>query len=451
MKAFKMILAVDIGTTSMKIGAFRIVDGALELVRQFSQEYQVNIYNDGLYGDIEQEKWLEAFIAGCRTMQDLLGDVDVISLSGTTPGFTAMDKEGKAIYPAILMLDQRSNEQAKRIIGTIGEEKLLQYTGNMPVAGGCSLASLLWLKENMPDVFKNTFMFGHSNTYFARWLTGNFAIDPSSASLSALYNTAANDHTWNEEIANTFGISMSQLPKIIHTYDSVGTVSPKLAKELGLKKEPHVLIGGNDATLAAYSVGVQEPGDIINVNGTCEIILICLDKCLGSANYNVRAHVVPDRWVTLHVLNAGGTALDWFKTVFCSEMNSDEFFNKFMPDSIEQWLDRESSVTYVPYLMGSRYSRKPLKAEFLGLTRQTTRHEIMAALIRGLCEYQKAHIKEISGYLPLKKKIHITGGSVTPAFIKAKRKWMWDAEYILEEQSSMKGAAMLGQKFLEDR
>ena len=81
MKAFKMILAVDIGTTSMKIGAFRIVDGALELVRQFSQEYQVNIYNDGLFGDIEQEKWIEAFIAGCKTMPDLLGDIDVISLS----------------------------------------------------------------------------------------------------------------------------------------------------------------------------------------------------------------------------------------------------------------------------------------------------------------------------------------------------------------------------------
>ncbi len=446
-----MILAVDIGTTSMKIGAFRIVDGAFELVRQFSQEYKVNIYNEGLFGDIEQTKWDAAFASGCKAMQDIVGQVDVISLSGTTPGFTAMDKNGNALYPAILMLDQRSNEQAKKIIDTIGAEKLLQYTGNMPVAGGCSLASLLWLKENMPDVFKNVYMFGHSNTYFASKLTGNFAIDPSSASLSALYNTAANDHTWNEEIATTFGISLCQLPKIIHTYDSVGTVKSKLAKELGLTKEPHVIIGGNDATVAAYSVGVQEPGDIINVNGTCEITLICLGKCLGSANYNVRAHVVPNRWVTLHVLNAGGIALDWFKSVFCSEMNGDEFFNKFIPDSIEQWLERESSVRYVPYLMGSRYSREQLKAEFLGLTRQTTRQEIMAALIRGLCEYQKAHIKEISGYLPLKGKIHITGGSVNQAFIKAKQKWMWNAEYIEQEQSSMKGAAMLAQKFLEER
>ena len=446
-----MILAVDIGTTSMKMGVFRLVDGTLELVRRFSREYKVNIYNEGLFGDIEQSKWDEAFASGCRAMQDIIGDVEVISLSGTTPGFTAMDKNGNALYPAILMLDQRSSEQAKRIIDTISEEKLLQYTGNVPAAGGCSLASLLWLKDNMPDVFRNTCMFGHSNTYFASRLTGKYAIDPSSASLSALYNTAANDYTWNEDIAKTFGISINKLPKIINAYESAGTVLPKFAKELGLKKEPHVLIGGNDATVAAYSVGVREPGDIINVNGTCEITLICLGKCLGSANYNVRAHVVPDRWLTLHVLNAGGTALDWFKEVFCSEMSADEFFNKFMPDSIERWLDRESYVTYIPYLMGSRYSTEPLKAEFRGLTRQTTREELMAALIRGLCEYQKSHIKEISNYLPLKKKIYVTGGSVTPAFIKAKQKWMWPAQYIEQEQSSMKGAAMLALKFLKKR
>jgi sugar (pentulose or hexulose) kinase len=446
-----MILAVDIGTTSMKMGVFRIFEGELELVRQFSREYEVNIYNEGLFGDIEQDKWDKAFDAGCKAMQDIIGDVEVISLSGTTPGFTAMDRDGNALYPAILMLDQRSSAQAKLIIDTIGKDKLLQYTGNMPVAGGCSLASLLWLKDNMPDVFKNAYMFGHSNTYFASRLTGNFAIDPSSASLTALYNTAANDHTWNEEIAATFGISMNQLPRIIHTYESAGTVLPKLAKELGLKKEPDVLIGGNDATLAAYSVGVQEPGDIINVNGTCEITLVCLGKCLGSNNYNVRAHVVPGRWLTLHVLNAGGIALDWFKSVFCSELSADDFYNKFIPDSIEEWLNRDSSVTYIPYLMGSRYSLEPLKAEFLGLTRQTSRQEIIAALIRGLCEYQKSHLKEIVGQLPLKNKIHITGGAVNPAIIKAKHKWMWDAEYIEQEQSSMKGAAMLAQKFLQAR
>ncbi|HCO96394.1 MAG TPA: hypothetical protein DIU00_21055 [Phycisphaerales bacterium] len=445
------ILAVDIGTTGMKIGVFQVIDEVLSPVSQFSREYEVNIYNDGLFGDIEQDKWKQAFTAGCKGMAEVVSDVDVISLSGTTPGLTAMDKNGEALYPAILMLDQRSREQAQFIIDTVGLADLLKTTANMPVAGGCSLASILWIKDNHPDIFRKTHKFGHSNTYIAHWLTGTFAVDPSSASLTALYNTVANDLTWNEDIAGTFGISLEQLPDIVPAYESVGRVSESLARQLGLKKKPAVLIGGNDAVLAAYSVGIKDAGDVINVNGTCEINLVCLDRCLASANYNIRAHVLPDRWLTLHVMNAGGKALDWFRELFCSELSAEEFYDGFLPRAVESWLDRQSSVTYVPYLMGSRYSLDPLKAQFLGLTQQTTREEILAAIVRGLCEYQKSHLDEIGKNVPLKNVIHITGGATNSALIRAKSKWMRDCEYVYDEQSSMKGAALLGLKYIENR
>ena len=445
-----MILAIDIGTTGMKMGIFGAGDQSLEPARQFSQEYDVNIYNDGLFGDVEQEKWKKAFVAGCKSMEDLIAEVDVISLSGTTPGLTAMGKDGEALYPAILMLDQRSREQARRIIDTAGMKSLLETTANVPVAGGCSLASILWIKDNCPEVFKNTHKFGHSNTYIAHWLTGAFAIDPSSASLTALYNTVRNDLTWNEEIASTFDISLERLPRIIPAYESAGRVKNALARKLGLRKEPAVLIGGNDAVLAAYSVGIEEPGEIINVNGTCEITLVCLDKCLVSPNYNIRAHVLPDRWLTLHVMNAGGKAFDWFRQLFCSEMEVERFYDQFLPQAVESRLDRESGVTYVPYLMGSRYSLDPLKAQFSGLTQQTTREEILAAVVRGLCEYQKSHLDQIEENVALQDVIHVTGGATNPALIRAKSRWMRDAEYVHEKQSSMKGAAMLGLKYISN-
>jgi len=118
------------------MGVFQVINEALSPVRQFSVEYEVNIYNNGLFGDIEQEKWKQAFTAGCKAMAEVISDVDVISLSGTTPGLTAMDKNGDALYPAILMLDQRSRKQARFIIDTIGLAGLLKTTANMPVAGG---------------------------------------------------------------------------------------------------------------------------------------------------------------------------------------------------------------------------------------------------------------------------------------------------------------------------
>ncbi len=210
------------------------------------------------------------------------------------------------------------------------------------------------------------------------------------------------------------------------------------------------MIGGKDEVLAAYSVGIKDPGDVINVNGTCEITLVCLDRCLASANYNIRTHVLTDRWLTLHVMNAGGKALDWFRDLFCSELSTEQFYDRFLPSAIESWLERESGVTYVPYLMGSRYSLEPLRAQLLGLTHQTTREEILAAIVRGLCEYQKTHLDEIAKNVPLKNVLHITGGATNPAMIGAKSKWMRDCEYIYDKQSSMKGAALLGLKYIEN-
>ena len=114
------ILSVDIGTTAMKMGVFEERDQDLNLLRQFSREYPINTYNDGLFSDIKQEKWQSAFAAGCKEMADHMPGIDVIALSGTTPGLSALDREGNALYPAILMLDQRSRPQAQRIIDTVG-------------------------------------------------------------------------------------------------------------------------------------------------------------------------------------------------------------------------------------------------------------------------------------------------------------------------------------------
>ena len=443
------ILGVDIGTTGLKMGVFRKEKDVLTQIRHYSQTYEINTYKNGLFSDVDPQKWQHAFTSGCHSLSEYMGEIDVISLSGTTPGLTPMDKEGNALYPAILMLDQRSRDEARHIIDTIGLETLLDVTGNMPVAGGCSLASILWLKNHLPDLFDKTYIFGHCNTFMAKWLTGAFAVDPSSASLTGLYNTADNNLTWNADIAQCFDLSIDCLPPLATSDAPTGRVSDSLASQLGLKKSPVVVIGGNDAVLAAYSLGIQEPGEIVNVNGTCEISLVCLPRCIGSQNYNIRAHVIPHRWLTLHVMNAGGSALEWFRNLFCLELSTDNFYRQFLSDAIDTWLDKESDVTYIPYLMGSRYSLEPLKAEFRGLTAETSREEMLAALVRGLCQYQQAHLKEIGHQVKLKDQVHITGGAVNSAIIRAKKKWMRSGKYLHEEESSMKGAALLGLEYLQ--
>jgi sugar (pentulose or hexulose) kinase len=92
-----------------------------------------------------------------------------------------------------------------------------------------------------------------------------------------------------------------------------------------------------------------------------------------------------------------------------------------------------------------------LKAEFRGLTQETSREELLAALVKGLYEYQRENLKEVSIEMPLANEILISGGAINDALIRAKRKWMRNCTYRFETESSLKGAAMLGQKFLRCR
>ena len=110
------------------------------------------------------------------------------------------------------------------------------------------------------------------------------------------------------------------LPPLMPSYRKAGDILPEVAAELGLPRDCAVLCGGNDAVLAALSGGLTSPGDINDINGTCEITSVCVDKPVYSRNFNVRCHVLPNRWVTFFVLNTGGISLEWFHWVFCREI-----------------------------------------------------------------------------------------------------------------------------------
>ena len=73
------VLSVDIGTTAMKMGVYRESERGLVLSGEFSKEYKINSYNNGLFGDIEPAKWQDAFAAGCRELSRFTAEVDAIA------------------------------------------------------------------------------------------------------------------------------------------------------------------------------------------------------------------------------------------------------------------------------------------------------------------------------------------------------------------------------------
>jgi sugar (pentulose or hexulose) kinase len=446
------ILAVDVGTSRFKLAVY---GPDLKQKCQVVHPYEVNVYGRA-FADLEPEKWWATLRRSCAEVAEHLRGIEVVSLSVTTPGLTPMAADGTALGPAILFFDGRSHSQAREIRARVGNQHFLEEACNLPVSGGSSLCSIMWIRDSQPDVWAQTARFGHTNTYMVKRLTGEWAIDPSTVSITGLYNTARHDLNWNDHVLAAAGIPANKLPPLLHSHQVAGAVLPDVARELGLPKGCRVLVGGNDAVLAALSAGVTESGQICSVVGTVEITSVCVDHPVASADFNVRCHVVPDRWLTFFVLNAGGKSFEWFKSVFCAEMSDRQFYDEYVPGVLRRFFDapdptqaEEHLPVYGPFLGGSRYSLERLTGSFSGLDLETTRDEMLLALIRGNATYSGSHLRDVGRRVKLGSRVIITGtGAKVGEYARARRRWFGDYEYVFQEQSSLMGAAMLGQREL---
>ena len=69
---------------------------------------------------------------------------------------------------------------------------------------------------------------------------------------------------------------------------------------------------------------------------------------------------------------------------------------------------------------------------------------LLLGLIRGNAAYHGAHLAELAGMVKLGRKVAVTGGGANiPGIMAAKRRWTGDFEYVYQDQSSLRGAAML--------
>ena len=119
----------------------------------------------------------------------------------------------------------------------------------------------------------------------------------------------------------------------------------------------------------------------------------------------------------------------------------DAFLRSPDPDAREAELPE-----YVPYLGGSRYSLERLKAGFSGLTLETTREDLLLSLVRGNATYLGGHLREVAELVRIGHRVGISGGGARiRGMLEARRRWTGDFEYVFQDQSSLLGAAILGQ------
>ncbi len=436
------ILSVDFGTSSVKLS---VVDEQLNILDSAKVSYQIRVTN-GDWIELDGDVVFDAMLEGIRKLSAYAGSIGVIGFDTFSPSMTFMDEDGNALHPVLTHLDRRSKAQTQEILQVMGKDAFQKITGIQPFTGGASVTSVLWMKENCPDVFDRAYRLGHLNTYIYKRLTGVFATDPTNASMTGMYNTVTGNG-WSKEICSTFGIPMEKLPEIVQTGTILGGLKKEVADACGLKEGTPVAFGGNDAATAQIGAGNRRSGEILNISGSSEMVSILSDTPKVNDKYYLRCSATPGLW-QIFAITASGFAIDWFREEFYKDMDARTFFDKEMPDVIAHNLNT-TEVGFLPYLAGDRQSLEPKRGAFTGLTLQATRKDFLAAIFLGIHEPILQTIRLAEEFLTLDKTIKLTGGMVDDAFLSIKHKLFPDYRFQVKLDCPVLGNAVLAMEGLK--
>lgn len=431
----KKILTIDIGTQSLK-GS--IIDQKLKTKDRFKVGYKYYTLK-GDKVEINVEKIWDAFLKVTKHLD--IKDIEGICFSSLCPSLLVMSQDGNALAPVILHLDRRSQFESDWIVKNIGIEEFKTITGNPPIAGGISVTSILWLKNNHPElVNRSNIKFGHVSTYFLKKLTGKFLIDPSNASFTGLYETRKYGG-WSKEILNKTGINENCLPEIADSFSIAGFIDAKVSGITGIKKGTPVIMGANDTTCAVTGAGIKEPGLLLNTSGTVEILVLCSDKPIIGKNHLLRTHAYKNRWLLMRTLGAGGASIEWFRQNFCKEMSKKYFYDEYFKNVLDKGKDK---VFFEPYLSGDRHKIEKMTASFKNISLDTKRDDFLYAIASNNIKYQAQILDEWKLKENISKKLFHVGGGASTSYTKLKQKILPEYTFVEFGETAERGAAIIG-------
>lgn len=412
----KYLLAHDIGTSGNKAALFNI-DGVLIESKTFS--YDVEWTHDG-FAEQDANIWYKSV---CVLTKDLLKHIDAsdvigISFSGQMQGCLVVDRNGNPLHKSIIWADIRARREEKLILSVFDKMSFYKITGNRP---SCSytLAKLLWLKHNKPDIYEETYRVLNAKDYIIYKLTGNFVTDYSDASSTNLLDLRKME--WSEEIADKMGVSLNKFPSIHYSTDVVGKITEKASQETGLGTDTSVVCGGGDGAISAIGAMSISEGDAFGTIGTSAWNAITSKKPIFDEEMKtfVFAHAIPDHFIRLGTMQTAGAAMNWLKKSFFIDKNKDiddTGADSDIYDEMEQLVKQaqvgSKGLLFLPYLMGERSPRwnRDAKASFIGLTVETSRADICRSVYEGIAMNLEIILNSIRKGNRIKKFV-LTGGA----------------------------------------
>ncbi len=383
----KYIISIDQSTQGTKALLFnsngRIVEKAYKVHQQ--------IVNDK--GWVSHNP-IEIYRNTINVVKELLEKANIdkskilcIGLTNQRETSLAWDKIGaQPIDNAIVWQCSRATEIAEKIEQSGYADLIYRKTG-LKLSPYFSASKFSWLMQNKV-LDSSSLCFGTIDTWLIYKLTDKkeYLTDYSNASRTQLFNI----HTlkWDEEICKLFGIDVKNLPEVRDSdscfgYTDFEGLLPNKVPINAVMGDSHGALFGQNCLSKGDMKCTYGTGSSIMMN-TGEKIVASKNGLVTSIGYSYNGKVT---YVLEGNLNYTGAIISWLKDsmgILENAIQSEEYANKALKDD-DMYIIPAFSGLGAPYWISAA------KARIVGMTRTTTKFEIVRASLESIA-YQ---IKDI--------------------------------------------------------
>ena len=411
------VIGVDIGTQSTK-AVLVSADGTILAHAQHGYAPDTPHPN---WAEQHADVWLDAVERCITEVARGRNDVAALCVSSLYGGSgVPVDADCNPLHPCLIWMDRRAEAEAEWVRAHVDLDRLGAITGN-GVDSYYGYTKMMWLRDQRPEVWSRTALLLPPNAYVIQRLTGEIAVDHSSAgNIGGIYDLRARG--WSGEMLDALGLPAGLMPsRLVDPLDTVGGVTPGVAARLGLRAGTPVMAGGVDAAVATFAAGVTAPGQHVAMIGTS----MCwgyIAPATDAANRLIAFPYVVGTAEDLYVFGGAataGAAVTWFGEQFCQaeaiaarEQGID--LHRLLDEAARGVPPGADGIVFLPYLMGERSPVWDSRASgaFVGLNLFHTRAHLYRAVLEGVT-FALRHTMEAGamGAARLDRRLIVVGGA----------------------------------------
>lgn len=427
------VIGIDIGTSNIKAGAYDM-DGQ----RIAFASRRMITYHPGR--DMSEFDPEEIWKSVCSCLHEVIGtaganQVEAIGVSSMAEAGVPIDIHGNPLYPIIAWFDPRTIPQAEWWAQEFGPKKIFSITGHH-LAEKYGINKLMWIRDNVPQVFKLMTKWLSMEDYIIFRLSGEYATDYSIAARTMAFDV--NKCKWSDEIMEKASILKELMPQAYPGGTVVGKIRASVSLETGLKPGIPVVTGGHDHACAAVAVNIFEPGVILDSMGTAESTMIAVENIRPTAEafdnvLSMYPHCGEPSGRVATSIMACGASIEWLLARFGRELhekssNGQKNLYDLLMQEAEKSLPGSYGLHFIPHIrgvVGAPYS----KGAIIGIKDSHNFGDFARAIIEGLSYELRSRLESCEKvFHGSYTKLRVVGGATKSYF------WMQTKANILSRE-----------------